>query len=34
MIPTSGVRQLHYGDLCKIAALSHSTKKYDDYKLH
>ena len=25
MIPTSGVRQLHNGNLCKIAAFSNST---------
>ena len=32
MIPTSGVRQLHYGNLCQIAALINSTKKCDAYK--
>ena len=32
MIPTSGVNQLHYKNLCKIAAFSNSTKKYDAYK--
>ena len=26
MIPTSGVRQLHYGNLCKIAKFSNSTR--------
>ena len=34
MIPKSGVRQLHFKNLCKIAAFSNSTKKYDAYKLH
>ena len=34
MIPTIGVRVLHYGNLCKIAALSNSTKKSDAYKRH
>ena len=34
MIPTSGVRQLHYANLCKIAALSNSTKKFDAYNWH
>ena len=32
MIPTSGVRQLHYKKICKIAAYSNSTKECDDYK--
>ena len=32
MIPTSGVRQLHYGHSCQVAALSNSTKKCDAYK--
>ena len=34
MIPTSGVRQLHYGNLCKTAAFSNSTKKCDAFKWH
>ena len=34
MIPTSGVRQLHYVNLCKIAAYSNSTKNCDDNKGH
>ena len=34
MIQTSGVRQLHYGNLHKIAAFSFSTKKCDAYKWH
>ena len=34
MIPTSGGRQLHYGNLSKIAALSNYTKKCDAYKWH
>ena len=34
MIPTSGVRQLHYENLCKIAAFSNSTKKCDAFKWH
>ena len=34
MIPTIAVRQLHYGNLCNIAAFSNSTKKYDAYKRH
>ena len=34
MIPTSGVRQLYYANLCKIAAFSNSTKNYDAYKWH
>ena len=34
MIPTSGVRQLHYGNLCKIAAFSNSTKKCDALTWH
>ena len=34
MIPTSGVTQLHYGNLYKIAAFSNSTKKRDAYKWH
>ena len=32
MIPTSGVRQLHYVNLCIIAAFINSTKKYDAFK--
>ena len=32
MIPTSGVRQLHYGNLCKKAAFINSTKKCDAFK--
>ena len=34
MIPTSGVRQLHCGNSCKIAALINFTKKCDAYKWH
>ena len=32
MIPTSGVRQLHYRNSCQVAALINSTKKCDAYK--
>ena len=32
MIPTSGVRQLHYGNICKKAAFINSTKKCDAFK--
>ena len=34
MIPTSGVKQLYYGNLSKKAAFCNSTKKYDAYKWH
>ena len=34
MIPTSGVKQLHYKTLGKINAFSNSIKKYDAYKWH
>ena len=34
MIPTSGARQLHYGNVCNIAAISNATKKCDAYKWH
>ena len=34
MIPTSGDRQLHYGNLYKTAAFRNSTKKSDAYMWH
>ena len=34
MIPASDDRQLNYGNLCQIAALINSIKKYDAYKWH
>ena len=34
MIPTTGVRQLHYGNLYETAAFNNSTKKCDAFKWH
>ena len=34
MIPTSRLRQLYYGHLCKLAAFNNSYKNFDAHKLH